>query len=82
MHEVPKDEPAPPWRGFLRELDATLSDSVELVCLGGFVVALAYGAGRATSDIDVLAIRAAGTDDVEALAGLGSSLHRRHRLYV
>lgn len=82
MLEVPQDELAPPWKAFLRELDAALSAPVELVCLGGFVVALAYGAGRATSDIDVLSIRADGTDNVEELAGLGSELHRRHRLYL
>lgn len=82
MHEVPQGEPVPPWQGFLRELDAALNAPVELVCLGGFVVSLAYGAGRATADIDVLSVRADGPDDVEMLAGLGSVLHRRHRLYL
>jgi hypothetical protein len=82
MLEVPQGEPTQPWRGFLRDLDAALSAPVELVCLGGFVVALAYGAGRATSDIDVLLVRAEGTDNVEMIAGLGSGLHRRHRLYL
>jgi hypothetical protein len=82
MLEVPQGEPTQPWQGFLRDLDAALSAPVELVCLGGFVVALAYGAGRATSDIDVLLVRAEGTDNVEMIAGLGSGLHRRHRLYL
>ena len=83
MREIPQGELAPPWQAFLRDLDAALSGPVELDCLGGFVVALAYGAGRATSDIDVLSVRAAGTDNVEKLGGLGSVLHRRHlRLMV
>ena len=82
MRDIPQGEPAPPWQGFLRELDAALTAPVELVCLGGFVVALAYGAGRATSDIDVLSVRGEGSDDVETLAGLGSILHRRHGLYL
>lgn len=82
MREVPQGEPAQPWQGFLRDLDAALTGPVELVCLGGFVVALAYGAGRATSDIDVLVVRGEGSGDVETLAGLGSMLHRRHRLYL
>ena len=82
MREVPQGEPAPPWQEFLRELDTALTAPLELVCLGGFVVALAYGAGRATSDIDVLSVRGEGCDDVETLAGLGSLLHRRHRLYL
>jgi hypothetical protein len=82
MREVPQGEPTQPWQGFLRDLDAALTAPVELVCLGGFVVALAYGAGRATSDIDVLSVRAEGADDVEMIAGVGSELHRRHRLYL
>jgi Nucleotidyltransferase of unknown function (DUF6036) len=76
-------EPAEPWRSFLRDLDAGLKGSVELCCLGGFVVAQHYGIGRETADIDFLAATAQSPeDDVEILAGLGSALHRRYRLYV
>lgn len=81
--EVAAAEPAEPWRSFLRDLDAGLKGFVELRCLGGFVVAQQYGIGRETADIDFLAaIAQSPADDVEILAGLGSSLHRRHRLYV
>jgi len=76
-------EPADPWRSFLRDLDAILTGAVELHCLGGFVVAQHYGAGRATSDIDFLAaLIESPADDLELLAGLGSALYRKYRLYL
>jgi hypothetical protein len=88
-------EPVEPWRSFLRELDELLKGSVELRCLGGFVVSQQYGIGRETADIDFLAVIAQSPeDDVERLAGLGSKLHRnsgftcstsalqRHRLAI
>ena len=76
-------EPAEPWRSFLRELDAALTGTVELRCLGGFVVAQHYGVGRETSDIDFLtALIQSQDDDLERLAGLGSALYRKFRLYL
>lgn len=42
-----------------------------------------YGIGRETSDIDFLSVVAQSpNDNVEALAGLGSRLHRKYRLYM
>lgn len=56
---------------------------MELRCLGGFVVTQQYGIGRETADIDFLsAIKQSPEDDVETLAGLGSKLHRKYRLYM
>ena len=67
-------EPVEPWRSFLRELDGLLKGSVELRCLGGFVVTQQYGVGRETADIDFLAVLARSPeDDIQSLAGLGSS---------
>ena len=81
--EVAAAEPVEPWRSFLRDLDAALKGSMELRCLGGFVVTQHYGIGRETADIDFLAaVAQSPDDDVESLAGLGSALHRRYRLYV
>jgi hypothetical protein len=75
--------PAQPWASFLRELDELLKAAVELHCLGGFVVTQLYGIGRETSDIDFLsAVARSREDDVEALAGLGSALHRKYRVYL
>ena len=76
-------EPVEPWRSFLRELDGLLKGSVELRCLGGFVVTQQYGIGRETADIDFLAVIAQSPeDDIQSLAGLGSKLHRKYRLYM
>lgn len=75
--------PPEPWRSFLRELDERLKGPVELRCLGGFVITQQYGIGRETSDIDYLALAAQSRhDDVEALAGLGSKLHRKYHVYT
>jgi hypothetical protein len=75
--------PAEPWASFLRELDGLLRAAVELHCLGGFVVTQQYGVGRETSDIDFLSVAARSReDDVEALAGLGSALHQKYRVYL
>jgi hypothetical protein len=75
--------PAEPSASFLRELDELLKAAVELHCLGGFVVIQQYGIGRETSDIDFVSVVArAREDDVEALAGLGSALYRKYRIYL
>jgi hypothetical protein len=75
--------PNEPWRSFLEDIDGLLKAPVELRCLGGFVVTQQYGIGRETSDIDFLAVFAQSPEDnVEALAGLGSKLHRKYRLYM
>ena len=41
-----------PWKEFLAELDALLTEPVELHCIGGFVVCFFYGLPRSTGDID------------------------------
>ena len=80
---IRNDVPPEPWHSFLRELDERLTQAVELHCIGGFVVSLHYGVGRQTSDIDFLnVIPHQPADDLEAIAGHGSELHRKHRLYV
>ena len=77
------DQPAEPWSSFLRDLDALLKGSIELRCLGGFVVTQQYGVGRTTSDIDFLTIiKQSPEDDIEALAGIGSPLNRKYGLHV
>jgi hypothetical protein len=79
LHGVPSE----PWASFLRELDELLKATVELHCLGGFVVTQQYGIGRETSDIDFLSVAARSReDDVEALAGLGSPLYQKYRVYL
>ncbi len=77
-------EPPPePWRSFLKALDERLRESVELHCIGGFAITMQYGLSRATSDIDVLtAIPRKELAVLQDLAGQGSELHRRFKVYL
>jgi len=72
-----------PWDAFLTELDQVLEEPVELHCIGGFVVALLYGMGRPTADVDVLEVRpAAMRAQLGELAGRHSALHKKHKVYL
>ncbi len=75
--------PPEPWLGFLSELDTAACEPIDFHCLGGFVVTLAYGAARTTSDVDVLTF--VPKTEVSALLDLGqkgSALHKRHKIYL
>jgi hypothetical protein len=48
--------PPSPWKEFLQELDAHLTEECRLPVFGGFAVTQQYGLSRETSDIDVLDI--------------------------
>ena len=70
------------WASFLGELDASLTQSVELHCLGGFVVKFQYGFPRPTSDIDYLRIIPPDQSRVVLqLAGYESILHKKYGLH-
>lgn len=71
-----------PWRSFLHELDEELKVPTELHCLGGFVVAECYGLTRATADIDILESKGTNLVEIARLAGRGSKLHKRHKVFV
>ena len=78
----PKVELPSPWLEFLSEVDKSLSKPVEVICIGGFVLTLVYGAPRTTGDIDYLTI--APTDastELEGLAGQGSKLAKKYKVY-
>jgi hypothetical protein len=78
-----KGGPPEPWKSFLTALDGLLTEPVELHCIGGFVVTMQYGLSRATADIDILP--ASPNEDLvrlQQLAGAGSDLHRRFKIYV
>ncbi len=51
-------------------------------CCGGFVVAQLYGVARTTSDVDFLAAVPNMQSRLTEIAGKGSTLHRKHRLYL
>jgi hypothetical protein len=72
---------ASPWREFLGELDAALPEPVSLHCLGGFVISSFYGLPRPTADIDYYTAIPSSLN-LEALAGRGSSLAKKHKVYL
>ena len=71
-----------PWQGLMKDLDRELKRPAELHCFGGFVVAEHYGLARATADVDVLESRGADLTTIARLAGKGSPLHSRHKVYI
>jgi hypothetical protein len=80
---MPSEQLHEPWRSFLRDIDARLSGSTEIHCLGGFVVAEYYGLARPTSDVDIIQVRGASNDaDVLRIGGKGSALAKKHRVYI
>ena len=69
-----------PWVAFLGGLDSLVPEPVALHCIGGFVLTVLYGVPRVTSDLDCVAILP--HHDLEAIAGRGSALAKKHRLYL
>ena len=80
---MPSNLPPEPWKSFFSEIDASLEEEVVLHCLGGFVMTILYGLDRPTADVDVLPVGSnAATDSLIGLAGQGSTLHKKHRVYL
>lgn len=72
-----------PWNSFLADLDAALTEDVELHSLGGFAITILYHLVRPTADMDIIAINPrTEIESVVRLAGEGSELHRKHKLYI
>jgi hypothetical protein len=72
-----------PWQSFLADIDATVTEPVELHCLGGFVLTVLYDAPRTTADVDVIAITPrTKIGPLMHLAEQGSELHRKHKVYL
>jgi len=77
VEQLPK-----PWRSFLADVDALLSEVVYLHCCGGFVVTQVYGVARTTSDVDFLGVVPNVRESLTRIAGKGSALHRKHKVYL
>lgn len=78
----PIEEPPEPWRSFFADVDARLSENVHLHCCGGFVVTQLYGVARTTSDVDFLGVVPNVWRNLIEIAGKGSALHRKHKVYL
>jgi hypothetical protein len=80
---MPTDTVPEPWRSFLIDLDAACPGPLRMLCIGGFAVSLYYELTRPTVDIDVVDVM---PDDAKltlaALAGQGTALHKRHKVYL
>ena len=73
--------PPEPWLSFLRDIDTFITQETQLHCLGGFVVTVIHGAARTTSDLDAIAT-VHKDPGLLGRAGLGSPLHKKHKLYL
>src|SRR5713101_3994850 len=84
QHERPVEHrPSEPWLSFLTDLDAELGEPADFHCIGGFVVTQHYGFARDTADLDVLSvIPPEAAQRVAGLAGKGSPLQKKHRVYI
>jgi len=72
-----------PWPDFLRAVDSGLSQTVNLTCLGGFVLAALYGIPRFTGDLDyVEAVPREAAQEVEKVGGRDSALCKKYKLFL
>jgi len=76
---LPRTLPSP-WDDFLTELDAMLTDSLELHCVGGFVFVHFYGVRRSTGDIDYFTV--VPNVNLDELAGEESLLRQKHGIWL
>ena len=80
---MPHKQILEPWGSFLSAIDAALKERVDVECLGAFVITALYRLPRPTADVDVLSIAPREQREfILGLAGRGSSLHRKHRVYI
>ena len=78
MTEIPE-----PWVSFLSEIDASLNSEVSFHCFGGFAITMLFGLPRETSDVDIMATKVrVNYDHLFKLAGKGSPLHTKHKVYL
>ena len=73
-----------PWPDFLKEVDAQLSQKVDLQCIGVFVLTALYGIARPTAVLDyIAAVPKHAAEELERIAGKEkeSALCKKYRLY-
>lgn len=71
-----------PWLSFLQDVDRSLTEPVELTCLGGFVLAALCQLPRPTGDVDFNEVKPAPAgEELLRIAGEGAPLAKRHSLH-
>jgi hypothetical protein len=77
---MPPRIPAP-WLDFLREVDHALGRSIEVHCLGGFVLGVLHELPRPTGDVDCVEIAPSEAgEELLLIAGEGSEIAGRYSL--
>ncbi len=72
-----------PWLSLWKEIDEAVKEPIKLHWLGGFVITLVYGLERSTADVDVISvIPRYSAGELLEIAGEGSTLHRKHGVYL
>jgi len=70
-----------PWLSFLFDVGQALTQSVEVHCLGGFVLTVLWELPRPTGDVDFIEIEPSEAgDELLRIAGGASAIAKRHRL--
>jgi hypothetical protein len=78
-----RNKPPEPWHSFFRDIDKAFDQPIALQSIGGFAIAMLYGLPRPTVDVDFLSVVPAGEiGRLDALAGMGSALDRKHGVHV
>src|ERR1022692_956056 len=78
-----RDRPPEPWHSFFRDIDKTFDQPIALQCIGGVSLAVLFCLPRPTRGVDFLSVVPAGEiGRLDALAGMGSALDRKHGVYV
>ena len=73
----------PPWPQFVAEVDQNLAESVEIHCVGGFVLTAVYGIPRTTADLDYIsAIPSQSSTELDRIAGRESGLAKKYKVYL
>lgn len=72
-----------PWPEFLTDVDQSLSEAVELHCVGGFVLAAVHGIARTTNDLDYISANPnQAHEELNRIAGQGSDFANKHKVYL
>ncbi len=72
-----------PWHQFVVDVDRSLSDAVELHCVGGFVLTAVHGVPRTTADLDYIsAIPRQCVEELDRIAGRDSALAKKHKVFL
>ena len=80
---MPNNSIPQPWLAFLTRIDESLDSEVQFHCFGAFAIMCLFGLPRPTEDVDILsALVRENYQKLFELAGKGSELHEKYRVYL